>query len=60
MWKESEIEGRETEIVTLEAPVTESESDFKVNGYYTVKSGLEVAAKGPGYAGRGYILTVER
>ncbi len=60
MWKESEIEGRETEIVTLEAPVTESGSDFKVNGYYTVKAGLEVAAKGPGYAGRGYILTVER
>ena len=54
------VTGRETEIVTLEAPVTESGSDFKVNGYYTVKVGLEVAVKGNGYAGRGYILNIER
>ena len=60
VWKESEVEGRETVILTLEAPVSESGADFKVNGYYIVKAGLEVAAKGPGYAGRGYVLTVER
>ena len=58
--KEAVVPNRERDLVTVEANVTESASDLKVNGYYTVKSGLEVAAKGPGYAGRGYILTVER
>ncbi|MCI8342060.1 MAG: DUF4330 domain-containing protein [Firmicutes bacterium] len=57
---ETEVEGRETAIVTVEAEVTDNGQDFRVNGYYTVKCGLEVAAKGPGYAGRGYILAVER
>ena len=57
---ETEIPGRETAIVTVEANVTENGPDLKVNGYFTVKGGLEIAVKGPGYAGRGYILTVER
>ena len=51
---------RERDLVTVEANVTESASDLKVNGYYTVKVGLEVAVKGNGYAGRGYILNIER
>lgn len=57
---EAEMPEKETAIVTVEANATESASDFKVNGYFTVKAGLEVAAKGPGYAGRGYILSIER
>ncbi|MCQ4727040.1 DUF4330 domain-containing protein [Anaerotignum faecicola] len=57
---ETEIPGRETAIVTVEANVTENGPDLKVNGYFTVKGGLEIAVKGLGYAGRGYILTVER
>lgn len=60
LWREVECEGRESVIITLEAPAVESAVDFKVNGYYIVRGGLEVAAKGPGYAGRGYILTVDR
>jgi len=58
--RESVIPDRETNILTLEAQVVESGSDFKVNGYYVVRCGLEVAAKGNGYAGRGYILDIER
>ena len=58
--REAVVPGRETAIVTVEADVTESNSDLKVNGYYTVKVGLEVAVKGNGYAGRGYILDIER
>ena len=58
--RDAVIPGRERNILTLEAQVTESASDFKVNGYYVVKCGLEVAAKGNGYAGRGYILDIER
>ncbi|MCI1959128.1 MAG: DUF4330 domain-containing protein [Clostridia bacterium] len=58
--KESECEGKETDILTLEADVTDDGANYRVNGYYTVKAGLEVAAKGNGYAGRGYILTVDR
>ncbi|MCJ7856764.1 DUF4330 domain-containing protein [Lachnospiraceae bacterium NSJ-143] len=58
--KESAVPGRERDIITVEAEVTEGGSDLKVNGYYTVKVGLEVAVKGNGYAGRGYILDIER
>lgn len=57
---DAEMPGKETAIVTVEANATESASDFKVNGYFVVKAGIEVAAKGPGYAGRGYILSIER
>lgn len=57
---ESVVPERENVIITVEANVTESESDFKVDGSYVVKAGKEVSIKGPGYAGVGYILTVER
>lgn len=57
---ESTIDGRETAILVLEANVTENGPDFKVGGSYVVKAGKEVAVKGKGYAGEGYILTVER
>ncbi len=58
--REAVMPTRERDIITVEANVTESASDLKVNGYYTVKVGLEVAIKGNGYAGRGYILDIER
>ena len=58
--RDSACEGKETDIVTLEANVTDDGANYRVNGYYTVKAGLEVAVKGNGYAGRGYILTIER
>lgn len=57
---ESVIPDKETVIVTVEANVTETESDFKVDGNYVVKAGKDIAIKGNGYAGSGYILTIER
>ena len=59
-YKEAVVEGRETAIVTVEASVTENGGNLNVDGYYLVKGGLEVAVKGNGYAGRGFILSVER
>jgi len=59
-YKEAVIEGRETAIVTVEAFVTENNGNLNVDGYFLVKAGLEVAVKGNGYAGRGFILSVER
>ncbi len=57
---ESVIEGKETVILVVEANVVETASDFKVEGNYVVKAGKEVAVKGNGYAGKGYILTIGR
>ena len=58
--REVEVPGRETVLVTVEAPVSENGGNLKVNGYFLVKTGLEVAIKGNGYAGRGYILQMDR
>ena len=44
----------------LKTNVTENGPDFKVGGSYVVKAGKEVAVKGKGYAGEGYILSIER
>jgi len=57
---ESTLEGKETVILVVEANVTETASDFKVDGSYVVKAGKDVSVKGNGYAGRGYILTIGR
>lgn len=57
---ESPVPERETAIVTVKANVTETESDFKVEGGYVVKAGKDVSVKGPGYAGNGFVLTVDR
>lgn len=57
---ERPLPGLETIKLTVEANVTESNSDLKVDGGYVVKAGKEIAVKGNGYAGKGYILTVNR
>lgn len=54
------VPGRECAVITLEAPVTDSGSELRVNGNFLVRGGIAIAAKGPGYAGEGYILMVER
>lgn len=58
--KESIVPDAEDIILTVEANVTESTADLKVDGNFVVKAGKEVAVKGNGYAGKGYIITVER
>ncbi len=57
---DSVVPGRETCIIEVEADVTETAADYKVNGSFLVKAGLEINAHGPGYAGNGYILTIDR
>lgn len=51
---------QETAIVVIEAPATETEQDFLVSGGFTLKIGVGVSAKGPGYAGYGTVLAIER
>jgi hypothetical protein len=57
---ESVMPGVESIILTVEANVTENASSLKVDGNFEIKAGREVAVKGNGYAGKGYIITVER
>lgn len=58
--RESIVPEVENIIITVEANVTESASDLRVDGNYVVKGGKEVSVKGKGYGGKGYIITVER
>ncbi len=57
---ESVVPDKENVIITVEANVTESANEYKVDGNYYVRAGREVSVKGNGYAGIGYILTVDR
>ena len=58
--KEMPIPNRERAVLTVEANVTESGADYKVDGNFLVKTGLDVNVHGPGYAGSGYIILIER
>ncbi|MEA4816529.1 MAG: DUF4330 domain-containing protein [Lachnospiraceae bacterium] len=57
---DSIVPDRESVILTIEANVTESESDFRVDGNFLVKAGLVANVKGPGYAGSGFIINIKR
>lgn len=57
---ETPIDGRETAIVTVEAPAVDDGKDIKLTSGFLVRAGLSVAPRGVDYAGRGYILYVER
>ena len=59
-YSEGEISELETVIITLEADVSETDSALIVDGNYVVRAGKEIAVKGQGYAGKGYIVSVER
>lgn len=54
------IEGRETAIVTVESPAIDDGKDLKLSSGFLVRAGLSVAPRGTDYAGRGYILSVNR
>ena len=59
-YAEGVTEELENVIIVVEANVTESESAFRVDGNYVVRAGKEIAVKGRGYAGTGFIISVER
>ena len=58
--KEKAIPELERAVITIEADVTENGADYKVDGNFLVKAGLNVNVHGPGYAGSGYIILIER
>lgn len=57
---EAEIPNQVDAILELEAVAVESASSFTVDGGFVVRAGTAIAVAGPGYAGTGYILKVER
>lgn len=57
---ESAVPNTERAVIVVEGDVTESASDFRVDGSFLVKAGLQIDVHGPGYAGSGYIISVER
>jgi len=57
---ETEVKSRERVFVTVEAIVTDTGADLLIDGLYDVRVGKEVYLKGNGYAGVGFILSVER
>lgn len=59
-YNEAAVPGYETILLTLESPASVSESQVQTSGGYTVKVGLASAAKGPCYAGSGFIVNMER
>lgn len=52
--------GRITANLTLETTAAETASALTVDGGFIVRAGTQVTAIGPGYAGMGYVLSVER
>jgi len=50
----------ESVIITLNADVTETDNAFAVDGQFIVRAGTEIFVKGPGYAGEGYVIEIER
>ena len=53
-------EGMQTALITVTAPCTVSDSAITVDSGFAVRCGESVAVSGPGYAGAGYIVAVER
>lgn len=56
----SEVPWQKTAVIVLETTCNESESALTTADGYVVRAGDTVSAKGPGYAGKGYILAVSR
>ncbi len=56
----SEIPWLKTAIIVLEANCTESDSAIMTEGGFQVRAGDTVSVKGPGYAGKGFVIGVDR
>ncbi len=58
---QSPLEGYEITLLTVEAPVTETHKDITIDGGFTLRTGISITVRGNGgYAGRGYVLAIER
>ena len=56
----SEIPGKKTAIIELLCDCNESDSALVATSGYVIRIGTEVQAAGPGYAGLGYIVAIDR
>jgi hypothetical protein len=56
----SEVPGQWTAIIELESQCTDNDADITASSGYLIKVGKEIHASGPGYAGLGYIIAIDR
>ena len=57
---DSEVSGLQTAVIVVESPCTETDSQIKTDGGFVVRVGTQASVHGPGYAGSGYIVGIER
>ncbi len=57
---QAEISGYEDVLVTVEAPCTESDKGFILDGGYELRVGVTTYIKGEGYMASGPVVSVER
>lgn len=60
VYKDSVDPTSDSVIITLNADVTETDNAYAVDGQFIVRAGTEIFVKGPGYAGEGYVIEIER
>ncbi len=56
----SEIPGKLTAIIELVCDCTDSDYEITATSGYVIRIGSEVQAAGPGYAGTGYLVAIDR
>lgn len=54
------VSSQQTAVIVMEAPCVETNSRITVGGGYVVRVGASANVRGPGYAGTGYIIDIER
>ena len=54
------VPGYKTAVVVLESECSETDTQITVGGGYLLRCGAAVKVRGPGYAGNGSILSIER
>jgi hypothetical protein len=54
------VPGYETVYITIQSPATITDSTITTSGGYVVRVGNSSTAEGPGYAGTGYVVDIER
>lgn len=57
---EVEVPGKEAALIEIVCPCSSSDTEIKAESGYVVRIGSEVTASGPGYAGKGYVLAINR
>jgi hypothetical protein len=55
-----DIPGKETALVTLTCSASETDAQITAESGYIIRVGEKVQAAGPGYAGLGYIVIIDR